>query len=309
MSPRVLTAFFVLSGSLSAALVSDVRAAIGANDFARAESLIQAQRKHSGVTPEVILATSWLGRGALAQKNLDKAEQYALETRKLALAELNKRSLDAEKDLPLALGASIEVQGHVLAQRGQTSEAVRFLNTELKRYYSTSIRTRIQKNIHLLSLEGKPAPAIDTSVYLGPKPLPIASLKGKPLILFFWAHWCGDCKQQAPVLARLANEFGPQGLIIIGPTQRYGYVAGGEEAPPLKETPYIDSVRKGFYGTLPMTVPVSEENFRRYGCSTTPTLALVDRQGIVRLYHPGRMTYEELLPRVQAIMEKSESSD
>jgi thioredoxin-related protein len=47
---------------------------------------------------------------------------------------------------------------------------------------------------------------------------------------------------------------------------------------------------------------VSEENFRRYGASTTPTLVLIDRAGIVRLYHPGAMTYEELRARVQSII-------
>jgi thioredoxin-related protein len=39
---------------------------------------------------------------------------------------------------------------------------------------------------------------------------------------------------------------------------------------------------------------VSEANFRNYGASTTPTLVVIDRQGIVRLYHPGAMTLDEL---------------
>ena len=47
-------------------------------------------------------------------------------------------------------------------------------------------------------------------------------------------------------------------------------------------------------GHHPTPAPVSEENFRNYGASTTPTLVLIDRAGIVRLYHPGAMTYEEL---------------
>jgi hypothetical protein len=51
-----------------------------------------------------------------------------------------------------------------------------------------------------------------------------------------------------------------------------------------------------------MAVPVSEENFKSWGCSTTPTLALIDRGGVVRLYHPGRMSYEELAPKVAAIV-------
>jgi hypothetical protein len=52
-----------------------------------------------------------------------------------------------------------------------------------------------------------------------------------------------------------------------------------------------------------MTVPVSEENFKAWGASTTPTLALIDRLGIVRLYNPGRMTYEELAPKVASLVQ------
>jgi thiol-disulfide isomerase/thioredoxin len=139
--------------------------------------------------------------------------------------------------------------------------------------------------------------------YLGAKPVPVAQLKGKPLVLFFWAHWCGDCKYQGPILSKLQQEFGPRGLIVMGPTQRYGYVAGGVEAPPDQELKYIAEIREKFYGMLNMTVPVSEENFKSWGSSTTPTLVVVDRAGTVRLYHPGRMTYEELAPIIRRVVD------
>ena len=201
---------FLLAGSAWAQLVRQVRASVARDDFAAGENLIQEYRTSKGVTPEMILALSWLGRGAQAAKMWDKADAYAAETRTLALAELKKRPLDAEKDLPLALGASIEVQAHVMTARDARGEAVAFLNEELKTWYNTSIRTRIQKNIHLLSLEGKPAPTLEMKEYLGAKPAPLAQRKGKPLLLFFWAHWCGDCKYQGPILARLQGEFGPK---------------------------------------------------------------------------------------------------
>jgi len=284
-------------------IVGDVRAAIAQNNLTLGQSLVQSYKAAHGVTPEMIEAVSWLGRGALAAKQPDRADAYAAQTRKLALEQLSHRKLDAEPHLPLALGASIEVQAQVMADRGERVEAVAFLRGELKTYWMTSIRARIQKNIHLLSLEGKPAPALDVRNWLGHRPVPLEQLRGKPLVLFFWAHWCSDCKRVAPDLARLASDYASKGLLVIGPTQHYGYVAGGEDASPPQETAYIDSVRKEFYAALiGMPAPVSEENFRNYGASTTPTLVFVDRKGIVRLYHPGAMTYAAMAAGVKTIL-------
>ena len=284
-------------------IVKDVRTAIAKNNFASGEALIQNYRATRGATPELIEAESWLGRGALAAKQYDRAESYAAETRKLALEQLAHRKLDAEPRLPLALGASIEVQAQTLAARGERGEALQFLERELKTYGATSIRARIQKNINLLSLEGKPAPVLDVSRWLGSKPPALAQLRGKPVVLFFWAHWCPDCKKEAPLLAQLASDYAASGLVLIGPTQHYGYVADGAEAPPDRETAYIDSVRRKFYPMLAaMPVPVSEENFGAYGASTSPTLVFIDRKGIVRAYHPGAMSYQELVAGVQKIL-------
>ena len=47
--------------------------------------------------------------------------------------------------------------------------------------------------------------------------------------------------------------------------------------------------------------PVSEENFRSTALAR-PTVVLVDRAGIVRMYHPGAMTYEELRARVASVV-------
>ena len=76
--------------------------------------------------------------------------------------------------------------------------------------------------------------------------------------MFFWAHWCGDCKAEAAVLARLRQEFAPEGLVVIGPTQLYGYAAQGADASPEQERAYIESVRARYYASLQdMPVPLS----------------------------------------------------
>ena len=120
------------------------------------------------------------------------------------------------------------------------------------------------------------------------------------MLLFFWAHWCVDCKAEIPIIVRLRQEFAGEGLTVIGPTQFYGYAAQGADASPAQEQAYIESVRTRYYSSLAdMPVPLSNQNFNAYGASTTPTLVVVNRSGQVAMYHPGAMGYDELRAAVQ----------
>ncbi len=276
-------------------IVKEVRAAITAHDLPRGERLLNEFRSAEGNTPEALEALSWLGRGALAAGELDAADRYASDAYALATAALPAHPLADDPHIEIALGAAIEVQALVDAQRGARSEAVIRLRTALDTYRDTPIHKRIVKNLNLLTLDGQPAPALDTREYLD-RPVPtFAELKGKVVLLFFWAHWCPDCKAESPILARLLERYADQGLAIVAPTQRFGYVARGKSAPPDEELKYIVQIRDQYYPFLrDQPVPVSEANHKLYGVSTTPTLVLVDRRGLVRLYHPGQMTEDEL---------------
>ena len=190
-----------------------------------------------------------------------------------------------------------------MAEKGQQAKAVSLLRSALARYGDTSIRARLQKNLNLLSLIGQPAPPLQVTQYLGPTPPALASLKGSPVLLFFWAHWCVDCKAEVPVIARLREEFAPEGLVVIGPTQLYGYAAQGADAAPEQERAYIESVRARYYASLQdMPVPLNKQNFNAYGASTTPTLVVLNRAGQVAMYHPGAISYEELRAAVQKVL-------
>lgn len=113
-------------------LVSQVRAALAAHDLSRAEALVAQRTAEQGTTPDVIEAVSWLGRGALAEGQPDRAEQYAVEAQRLALAALGSRKVDDDAHLANAIGASIEVQAQVTTDRGARSDAIVLLERELK---------------------------------------------------------------------------------------------------------------------------------------------------------------------------------
>ena len=64
-------------------------------------------------------------------------------------------------------------------------------------------------------LAGDTAPEFTLTADNGQK-VSLPDLKGKVLLLNFWASWCGPCIQETPSLSQLAEQFGPKGLVVLG---------------------------------------------------------------------------------------------
>ncbi len=73
-------------------IVADVRAAIAKNDLKGGDELLAKFRQANGTTPEALEALSWLGRGALAGGDNERAARYSQDTRQLVVAMLPKPS-------------------------------------------------------------------------------------------------------------------------------------------------------------------------------------------------------------------------
>jgi thiol-disulfide isomerase/thioredoxin len=307
-SLAILATFLVFaplgrSQSRGTILVAYVQMAVERGDLASASGLVAQFRTQAGDTPEVLEALSWIARGELSAGHADEAFKGADEVKRLCETALKTRRLDDEPHLPLALGAAYEVQAQVLEQSHKKAEAVRLLQSAVRTWRGTSILSRLQKNLNLLTLEGRPMPLLRASEWIGAKPNPEGTLRGKVILLFFWAHWCPDCKAEAPILKQLGTEFEPKGLVIIGPTKLYGYTAQDEHASAAEEKAFIEKVYARFYSEIPnLHVPVGETNFDLFGASTTPTIVLADRRGIVRLYHPGLMDEASLRAAIEPLV-------
>jgi thiol-disulfide isomerase/thioredoxin len=288
-------ALIALTASAAGELVRLVRLKLSAGDLASAVSAVEDYKEKHGIDAEYLDAVGWLARGAEMLKQPDAAAAY--------VAELRREIREEKPDLVIPLGAAIEVECKLRAAREGRGSALRFLEEEFSRAKDVALRSRIRKNMNLLSLEGQPAPGLNKTDFIGTEPPSLDALKGKPVLLFLWAHWCGDCKAQAGMLSRVLRKYRAQGLVVIAPTRFYGTGAENKPATPAEEKAHMAKVWAEVYAGLEgVSIPIDTDMMVRYGVSATPTFALIDRKGMVRFYTPTRLSETELSRRIEAVL-------
>lgn len=102
----------------------------------------------------------------------------------------------------------------------------------------------------------------------------LAELKGQPVILDFWATWCGPCAVQAPILDRIARRYQKKGLVVLGVNV---------DDPPHVASQY--AMQKGL--SYPILIDAGKAASARYGIERLPSLVVIDRQGKIAAYLTG----------------------
>lgn len=100
----------------------------------------------------------------------------------------------------------------------------------------------------------------------------LSFFRGKvPVLLYFWATWCTSCKEEMPKLNRIAADFGPKGLAVIG-------INVGVNDSVRKAKAY----RKKHGLEFPLLFDEGTRVTRSYGVWGAPTILIMDSRGIVR---------------------------
>jgi thiol-disulfide isomerase/thioredoxin len=131
-----------------------------------------------------------------------------------------------------------------------------------------------------------PLPELVAAQWIDHSPVKLSELRGRVVLLDFWAPWCGPCRYTFPKLQRWHESYKDKGLVILGLTNYSGDI-DGNRASHREELAYLRTFKKQNHLPYGFVVADSSVNDLNYGVSSIPMSFLIDRNGKVRFIALG----------------------
>lgn len=131
-----------------------------------------------------------------------------------------------------------------------------------------------------VSVSGKPAADFSLQNLSG-ETVSLSGLKGKKVLLDFWATWCPPCRSELPDMNNVANDLTAQGVVVLN----------------ISVDSDIETVKKFIarYGYNNLTVLFDDKKIAvAYGVSAIPTKVLIDENGNIANQRVGALSEKEL---------------
>ena len=109
----------------------------------------------------------------------------------------------------------------------------------------------------------------------------LSAYKGHPVLLDFWATWCGPCKAESPIVNRIAARYKDRGLVTVGVNTS-------------DEDGLAANYAKGHGLTFPMAYDKGNVAARAFGVENLPTMVLISKTGKVMAIRMGMTSDDEV---------------
>jgi thiol-disulfide isomerase/thioredoxin len=197
--------------------------------------------------------------------------------------------------------------GELYREAGKVAESEKFIDSFLSQFRQSRlssnerVKQSVESSIRRVRLLGAPAPQVEGADYVDTQRVDLAALKGRVVVLDFFAHWCAPCLNEFATFNSLKEKFERAGLVVVGVTQYYGFfgerekLSSGEELAALKGLKAARGAKLGF-------VIGPRSNFDAYGVGGLPVTVFIDRVGRVRAVRTGGASGEEIETLIRTLL-------
>ncbi len=130
------------------------------------------------------------------------------------------------------------------------------------------------------------------------KPITLSALKGKVVLLDFWATWCGGCKIEIPWYIEFDKKYRGQGLAVLG-------VSMDEDGWKAVKPFLAKGKDEETGGNMAMQYPIvigNDDIARKYGLQTLPVTLLLDRDGKIAVAHRGLVDKDNFENNIRSLL-------